>query len=128
MTTDLEFAQRLVADARPVLHVKHNVIGIPTKAFALGEWGATEEQQGLDCVALQFDNGHAFVVADNQAEFVQLSEYEHAVYEGIIQAMRDVLVEAVTTLRSSDPKGERLAQTKAIIGAAVAAQVRSLAG
>lgn len=125
--TDIEFAQRLVHEAKPVLHVKHNVLGIPVKAFAPGEWGATEHEQGLDCVALQFDNGHCFVVQENQAEFVQLTEYEHAVFEGVVQSLRDVLTDAVTTLRSSDPKGERLMQTKAIIAASVAMQMRSLA-
>ena len=126
MTTDLEFARKLVADKLPVLHIRHLVLGIPTKAFAPGEYGVTDQERGLDCVVLQFDDGNSFVVNGDHNEFVQLTEFEHAVYEGIIQSLRDVLVEAVTTLRSSDPKGERHAQTRAIIHAAIAAQTRSL--
>lgn len=126
MTTDLDFARKLVADGKPVLHTKHCLVGVPMYVFAPGEY-VDDRRRVIDCVVLRFDDGNDLVLLDNQAEFVQLEEHEHAIHQGLMLALRQLSIETLQELRANDPKGERMSQANLILLTAVEAQRRALA-
>lgn len=128
----LTFARNLAERKAHVLHTEFGVVGVAAKAWPPGTYFGKATGRFVPAVVLGLEDGNAFVLEDDDEDegaglpIVELTPAEVAVHERLVTNLGFVLTGAIVEMNNRTKDKTRLPIALAVLGAALAAQLRSL--